>query len=423
MQIIQEVKKEILNRSITTKEKSDEFGEVFTPFSLISDMLDLVKKEDWSNPETTFYDPCAGKGNFPILIIERLFEGLKEVIPDEQKRINHILRNQLFMTEYQEDSYEETKRILSRFGVILNFRLGNALETFPQEFGVERFTYTIANPPYQSPDTRKRIFHKFVQYTGTFSDNQIYVIPSSWVYNNNLKSKFELSNLSDVVFYPPKVFGFELRFSITVVKFSFEKTSTIRVEKDSEEYFIERGSFILDCNKDQYQLLKAANTLPSLEIRRGTTAPPRGLNKKITEERLPDSFSTQYSEDLPYKTALYTSVGKNPSYYVYTGVKEDSYDSITVNLPLIVSKYSLGNIIILPEGEQSLDNQYYVKVSSEVEAQEVLEYLQSDAIKYIVSLTKINDIMTTYKNALDFIPELQYRDQIESLYKSLEKSH
>lgn len=419
MQIIQEIKKEISNRSIKTKERSDEFGEVFTPYHLINDMLDLVKEEDWSNPETTFYDPCAGKGNFPILIIERLFEGLKEVIPDEQERINHILRNQLFMTEYQEDSYEETKRILSRFGVILNFKLGNSLEIFPQEFGVERFTYTTVNPPYQSAETRRRIFNKFIEHTQIFSDNQIYVIPSSWIYNSNLKSKFELSNLSDVVFYSPKVFGFELRFSITVVKFSLEKSSTIRIEKDSEEYFIERGSFILDCSKDQYQLLKTANTLPSLEFKKGLTSPPRGLNRKITEERLPDNFSTQYSEELPYKTALYTSVKKNPSYYVYTGVKEDSYDSITVNIPLIVSKYSLGNIIILPEGEQSLDNQYYVKVSSEKEAQEILEYLQSDVIKYIVNLTKINDIMTTYKNALDFIPKPEYKDQLDALFSTI----
>ncbi len=39
---IQEVKKAILDRSIRTKEKSDEFGEVFTPYHLIEDMLDLV---------------------------------------------------------------------------------------------------------------------------------------------------------------------------------------------------------------------------------------------------------------------------------------------------------------------------------------------------------------------------------------------
>lgn len=419
MQIIQEVKKEILNRSIRTKEKSDDFGEVFTPYHLIEDMLDLVKEEDWSNPETTFYDPCAGKGNFPILIIERLFKGLEEVIPNEEERLEHILSKQLFMTEYQESSYQETKELFSRFGVDLNFKLGNALEIFGQEFGVGSFTYTVANPPYQSAETRRRIFNKFIEFTNTFSDNQIYVIPSSWIYNTHLKSKFEGSNLSDVLFYSPSVFGFELRFSITVVKFSSQRDASVRIEKDSEDYFIDRGSFILDCNKDQYQLLKAANTLPSLEIKRGVTAPPRGLNKKITEERLPDTFSTQYSEELPYKTALYTSVVKNSSYYVYAGVKEDSYDSITVNMPLIVSKYRLGNIIILPKEEQSLDNQYYVKVSSQEEAQEVLEYLESDVIKYIINLTKINDIMTTYKNALDFIPKPEYKDQLDSLFSTI----
>ena len=424
MQIIQEVKKEILNRSIRTKEKSDEFGEVFTPFSLISDMLDLVKEEDWSNPETTFYDPCAGKGNFPILIIERLFEGLKGVIPDEQKRINHILRNQLFMTEYQEDSYEETKRILSRFGVVLNFKLGNALEIFSQEFGVERFTYTTANPPYQSPDTRRRIFNKFIEHTQIFSDNQIYVIPSSWIYNSNLSSKFKSYGLDQVRYYPRDIFGILLRFSISVIRLSNSPKENITITKDGESYQVGPRDIILDCTADQYSFLKAVHDLPSLDLKRGVTTPPRGVRKNVTQERLGDNFSVEKTERFKYKTALFAQAELRPDLYIYCHTEEPNYSFPTVNFQLVGGgSGTIGKAYFVDQGIQCLDNQYYTPVRDREHGEEVIDYLQSDVIKYIVSLTKINDVMTTHKNSLDFIPELQYRDQVESLYKSLEKSH
>lgn len=416
---IEKIREAVLTASNYSKNKSDKFGEVFTPFFLIDEMLDLVKPEDWSNPEVTFYDPCVGKGNFPIQIISRLFEGLTNVIPDPSKRLDHILTKQLFMCEFQNESYEDTKTILSTLGSPLNFIHGDALTVTSRSFGLDNFNYTIANPPYQSTNTRRRIFDKFIKHTHPFSSNQIYVIPSSWVYNKYLKSYFEDNNLSNVTFFPPSVFGFELRFSISVVKFESTISDRIEICKDKQCYYINRGSHILDCNSHQYELLNFASELPSLHFELGKNPPPRGLNKKITQERLPKNFSTIPTETHKYRTALYTSVSKNPSFYVYTDEHEISYDNITVNLPLIVSKYSLGNVIILPEGIQSLDNQYFTKASSMKEAEAILEYLNSDVIRYIVKLTKVNDIMTTKANSLNFIPKLEYREILERKYSNL----
>ena len=421
MHIIQEVKKEILDRSIRTKEKSDEFGEVFTPYHLISDMLDLVKEEDWSNPETTFYDPCAGKGNFPILIIERLFKGLEEVIPNEQKRIEHILGKQLFMTEYQEDSYLETKRFLSKLGVELNFKLGNALEIFGQEFGVDRFTYTIANPPYQSAETRRRIFDKFIEHTNTFSDNQIYVTPSSWIYNANLSTKFKSWGLNQVSYYPRDIFGILLRFSISVIRFSKEPTDRIGITKGEESYQVGLQDILLDSTPSQYKFLKAIHDLPSLDIQRNKTTPPRGVRKNVTQERIGDNFSVEQTDRFRFKTALFAQAELRPDLYIYCHTEELNYSYPTVNFQLVGGgSGTIGKAYFVDEGIQCLDNQYYTQVRDREHGEEVVDYLQSDVIKYIVSLTKINDVMTTYKNALDFIPELQYRDQIESLYRDLQ---
>ena len=94
----------ITGASSYSKEKSDSFGEVFTPPELINEMLDKLPSDTWADKTKTFFDPCAGKGNFPIEVIKRLFKGLENQIPNEEKRLKHIVENQIFMAELQDDS-------------------------------------------------------------------------------------------------------------------------------------------------------------------------------------------------------------------------------------------------------------------------------------------------------------------------------
>lgn len=70
--------------------------EVFTPPDLANAMLDTLPKEIWQDENASFLDPCCKSGVFLREIAKRLLVGLKEKIPDEQKRIDHIFKNQLF---------------------------------------------------------------------------------------------------------------------------------------------------------------------------------------------------------------------------------------------------------------------------------------------------------------------------------------
>lgn len=70
--------------------------EVFTPPGLANEMLDLLPKEIWSNPDAKFLDPVCKTGVFLREIAKRLMNGLEKTIPDKQERINHIFRNQLY---------------------------------------------------------------------------------------------------------------------------------------------------------------------------------------------------------------------------------------------------------------------------------------------------------------------------------------
>ncbi|MFO0089665.1 MAG: N-6 DNA methylase [bacterium] len=76
-----------------------QFGEVFTPPSLVEEMLDKLPIEVWSNPKLKWFDPACGMGNFLIAVYLRLMDGLKVCIPDESERKKHILERQLYMSE------------------------------------------------------------------------------------------------------------------------------------------------------------------------------------------------------------------------------------------------------------------------------------------------------------------------------------
>ena len=70
--------------------------EVFTPPRLANQMLDLLPKEVWADPNTRFLDPVSKSGVFLREIARRLDAGLVNTIPNKQARINHIFRNQVF---------------------------------------------------------------------------------------------------------------------------------------------------------------------------------------------------------------------------------------------------------------------------------------------------------------------------------------
>lgn len=72
-------------------------GEVFTPRSLIREMLDKLPNDVWFNPNKTWLEPSAGDGNFLVEIKARLLQAGH----DEK----HILDNMLFSVELIDDNH------------------------------------------------------------------------------------------------------------------------------------------------------------------------------------------------------------------------------------------------------------------------------------------------------------------------------
>jgi len=70
--------------------------EVFTPPKVANAVLDLLPEAVWSNPELRWLDPGCKTGVFPREVTKRLMVGLADTLPDEQKRLRHILSQMVF---------------------------------------------------------------------------------------------------------------------------------------------------------------------------------------------------------------------------------------------------------------------------------------------------------------------------------------
>ena len=111
-----------------TYEKRKGNDEVFTPNSLINEMLDQLPEAIWSNPDKSWLDPCAGLGNFSVQVLKRLMEGLKSWEPDEEARKKHILERMLFHVEMNPESVAKLQKILNSEGkYTLNVHCGDFL--------------------------------------------------------------------------------------------------------------------------------------------------------------------------------------------------------------------------------------------------------------------------------------------------------
>jgi site-specific DNA-methyltransferase (adenine-specific) len=111
-----------------TYKKRKTNDEVFTPDSLINDMLDKLSEEVWSNPDKTWLDPCAGLGNFSVQVLKRLMEGLSQWEPNEELRKKHILENMLFHVEMNPESVAKLQKVLNPEGkYMLNVHCGDFL--------------------------------------------------------------------------------------------------------------------------------------------------------------------------------------------------------------------------------------------------------------------------------------------------------
>jgi len=125
-----------------------EYGEIYSPFSLIEDMLDMFDNQVFCDENAKWLDPGAGTGYFSMCLFSRLDEGLKKVIMGKEERFNHIIKNMIYMVEIKESNIVILRKIFGDDVNIINTDFLSMKTNLT-------FDYVIGNPPYNSHGMKK----------------------------------------------------------------------------------------------------------------------------------------------------------------------------------------------------------------------------------------------------------------------------
>jgi len=165
-----------INGELEPKEKEKkENGEVFTDLSLVNEMLDKLDeayiKEDGKSIFTEdgfkWLDPAVGIGNFPIIVYQRLMNGLVTKIPNEEERRKHILEQMIYSAELTPKNVFIYKKIFCGDKYKLNIYEGDTLKMdVKKEFKLHAdfvgFDVVMGNPPFQGTG-RKKLYINFIK--------------------------------------------------------------------------------------------------------------------------------------------------------------------------------------------------------------------------------------------------------------------
>lgn len=177
------------------------FGEVMTPLELVKEMLATLPEEVWSNPNLKWLDPANGTGPYPIMVIYKLMNGLKNCpgLEDDENRYKHIIENMIYVCELQPKNQFLYMCAVDPFDTYdLNVYTGSFLDEgfdkhMKEVWGVDRFDISIGNPPYNDSNDgdnnkTKNVYNLFTFKSLNLSDKLVFVTPSRWFGIENMKN-------------------------------------------------------------------------------------------------------------------------------------------------------------------------------------------------------------------------------------------
>ena len=389
---------ELINECLKPKDtEKKQFGEVFTPMNFINDnMLKDIEiywkkthnENIWENEKLTWYDPCCGMGNYSIAIYYKLFEGLKNKMPNENERKKHIIEKQLYIGELNKKNCLIIKQIFNiENKYSLNLYEGDTLNINLKEiFKIDKFDIIIGNPPYNEKLSNvgaKPLYNKFIEYYVDKCKILSFITPSRWFAGGKGLDKFRkmMINRTDILYIKhysnaSKIFG-----------------NTISIE-GGVNYFLINKDYNGLCNYNGSNV-KFNNFDIILDSKYYGIVNKFINNNKINNLYLGRYFGIESNDkNLTNNKNLikcYVSQQKGFIKYIDKKFVKKEYNFFKVITARANGKNGcFGNIFIGKQLEIHTGSYISFKVSNENEAKSLLSYMKCKLPNFMLSLRKIS---------------------------------
>ena len=392
-------------------------GQVYTPPEQISDMhdtYDICIKEGilndnsiWSNPDATFLDLCCAMGQFSVQIYHRLMHGLKDWQPDELLRKQHILSNMIYMIEKNEADVEMCKML---FNYEINIWTGDYINDFnledvwPNIYEQEGFMHIHTNPPYQKENKKNPekmnsgspFFQEFIKKSLDDLKPNGYLLaihPPTWKRPSS-----------------PRMSGLQIEYIIKqelLYLNTSDKTDKFIGASPKVDYYLLRKNPESDNNTYIVSEFEDKKTEGLIKINKESNFLPNNLNtesigiieKMLDKQDIHNSLKIIYKQVTgfkkksghlkdnkceKYKYPIIHQVNKSGLIYQYSDIKHPTQNLFKIIMPFKSDPYKFVKSLYYDKGVNGIsDNMMYMEVSSEEEANIIINLLKSNIFKYI----------------------------------------
>jgi hypothetical protein len=367
-------------------------GEVFTPWELVDEMMKTIPEEFWNNPHHKILEPASGFAPFAIWAYYKLMRSLKTIIPDKLDRHRHIIENMIYMAELNNVNVEICKQIFNPTGDLkLNLYCGDYLAlNIRREWRVDGFDLICGNPPYN--EGRKNLWVPFIETSMKILNKKKYLLfinpPAYRMPNHKLNTtlfnlQFIFIKIIDLEL-SSKLFSSSIRVDYYLLKNSKCKNTTDIIFEDNSI-----GKILL-CNlpflpnagfniyKKLFVLVNSNNYLNTLS------------NSEQHNQRK-DRISRVAKAGFDYKVV--NSINMKGVDYLYSKFPHSHQNYKKVIFSDAAYLYPIYDDGILGISEQCI----YILVNNQLDGNIIIKYLNSNIIKYIVSVSKWQGYRTNFR--------------------------
>ena len=183
-------------------------------------VIGMIDPADLADPATTYQDPQCGTGSIMLALADKLMTTLAKAIPDEQQRLDHIFRNQLFLSDIDRTQTRIARANLLRALGNNNFPVNVENEDcFKRQFTTK---YTITSIDFETTNN-------FIPFYKNLSDEVLVVTRAN-------KNAYEHKRINDIYTY--RFLGISQTSLVPLCVMHFSKTKKTKEVRftDGEKY-------------------------------------------------------------------------------------------------------------------------------------------------------------------------------------------